>query len=349
MAGERKRVVYFDYLKALLVFFVVVGHALDPFVDNVGAKALFLTIYSFHMPLFIFLSGYFAKWNWKKCVAYFLIYIFVSAIYTAVQLISTSSTKISFMTVLNGFIYPQWTLWFLLAMPFWLLTTKLIKNVKIWHICLAVVLTLAIGFVPLKGTFLTYSRIFYFMPVFLFGRWCRQNKDKFLKAVEKLRRVDVKVVSAIMLALTLVLMLFVFKDLKHSFFYGSGRYKNPIDLVWRIVCLLIGGANSFAIMMLTPYRQEKMVGSWPVSLSKFGERTFAIYLFHTPLLMVFKTYLAVYFEANLFTILIAVLMVSYITIIISSSKPLAKVSDYMLNILDLKKKPKVEKTEEALK
>lgn len=65
--------------------------------------------------------------------------------------------------------------------------------------------------------------------------------------------------------------------------------------------------------------------------------------------MVFKTYLAVYFEANLFTILISVLMVSYITIIISSSKPLAKVSDYMLNILDLKKKPRVEKTEEALK
>ena len=245
MAGERKRVVYFDYLKALLVFFVVVGHALDPYVDNVGAKALFLTIYSFHMPLFIFLSGYFAKWNWKKCVAYFLIYIFVSAIYTAAKLISTSSSKISFMSVLNGFIYPQWTLWFLLAMPFWLLTTKLIKNVKVWHICLAVVLTLAIGFVPLKGTFLTYSRIFYFMPVFLFGRWCRQNKDKFLKAVEKLRRVDVKVVSAIMLAVTLVLMLFVFKDLKHSFFYGNGRYKNPIDLVWRIVCLLIGGGKQF--------------------------------------------------------------------------------------------------------
>ena len=58
-----KRIYKFDNLKAILIFLVVFGHFLE-LVE--GHKLLYLTIYSFHMPLFLFLSGYFARFDRKK-------------------------------------------------------------------------------------------------------------------------------------------------------------------------------------------------------------------------------------------------------------------------------------------
>ena len=52
----------FDGLKFLLIFLVVLGHL--TFKDyGVGVKSM---IYSFHMPVFVFLSGYFTSFSSDK-------------------------------------------------------------------------------------------------------------------------------------------------------------------------------------------------------------------------------------------------------------------------------------------
>lgn len=52
----------FDNYKTLLILLVVIGHFIEPCYDNnwllTGLKWL---IVSFHMPAFIFISGYFSK------------------------------------------------------------------------------------------------------------------------------------------------------------------------------------------------------------------------------------------------------------------------------------------------
>lgn len=50
----------FDYIKGILIFLVVLGHVVTyiPF-PHISDNYLFIFIYSFHMPLFIFISGYF--------------------------------------------------------------------------------------------------------------------------------------------------------------------------------------------------------------------------------------------------------------------------------------------------
>lgn len=51
-----------DGVKLLLIVLVVVGHCIEPTrYDNPVSGCLYSIIYSFHMPLFVFLSGYFAK------------------------------------------------------------------------------------------------------------------------------------------------------------------------------------------------------------------------------------------------------------------------------------------------
>lgn len=51
----------FDFIKGVLIFLVVWGHCIHFFVDgDYLLDPFYIWIYSFHMPLFIFVSGYFA-------------------------------------------------------------------------------------------------------------------------------------------------------------------------------------------------------------------------------------------------------------------------------------------------
>lgn len=64
--GEKKRIEYIDSLKFFAIFLVILGHVVqygihyknrDGYLDN----PVWSFIYSFHMPLFIFISGFFAS------------------------------------------------------------------------------------------------------------------------------------------------------------------------------------------------------------------------------------------------------------------------------------------------
>ena len=57
-----KRSQKWDILKLILIFLVVLGHGVDYFTrSSEFMKGLFLFIYSFHIPVFIFVSGVFSK------------------------------------------------------------------------------------------------------------------------------------------------------------------------------------------------------------------------------------------------------------------------------------------------
>ena len=62
-----KRSAYWDNIKAILIFLVVLGHFLLAMQKkSVLVEAVYWWIYSFHMPAFVFASGYFAKSFVKK-------------------------------------------------------------------------------------------------------------------------------------------------------------------------------------------------------------------------------------------------------------------------------------------
>ena len=65
---QKKRIESLDIFRGVLIFFVVFGHFLLPMKDREYglSTSLFLLIYSFHMPAFIFLSGYFYYESWKR-------------------------------------------------------------------------------------------------------------------------------------------------------------------------------------------------------------------------------------------------------------------------------------------
>jgi len=59
----KQRVLYLDISRSLAILLVVVGHLIQYNLTGENARVLFNFIYCFHMPLFMFLSGYVASLN----------------------------------------------------------------------------------------------------------------------------------------------------------------------------------------------------------------------------------------------------------------------------------------------
>lgn len=66
---EKQRDDQMDNIRAILIFCVVTGHVISNFGETTGTDAVYKIIFSFHMPAFLFVSGYFARYNPKKLFA----------------------------------------------------------------------------------------------------------------------------------------------------------------------------------------------------------------------------------------------------------------------------------------
>ncbi len=106
---------YLDNLKGLLIFLVILGHTIQGLICDYQSNLLFRMIYSFHMPLFFFISGYL---TWKKVpdsrllakrtkqlLLPFLVWAFISPLFYHL--------KFDWVYTKSVFLYPDNGLWFL--------------------------------------------------------------------------------------------------------------------------------------------------------------------------------------------------------------------------------------------
>ena len=122
-----KRIQKWDILKFVLIFLVVFGHVVDTYFDQSGwAKSLIVIIYSFHMPVFVFVSGLFSKKNiqlkrYDKIIGYLFMYFAVKIIIAFGRLIATGEMGFS---VLSEGGLP----WYMLAMFVFPLVAIAVRN-----------------------------------------------------------------------------------------------------------------------------------------------------------------------------------------------------------------------------
>lgn len=58
-----------DNLRCLLMMCVVLGHLLEICPSSPGSEFLYRILYVFHMPAFVFLTGYFARYDPRRIVS----------------------------------------------------------------------------------------------------------------------------------------------------------------------------------------------------------------------------------------------------------------------------------------
>ncbi|MDK0734441.1 acyltransferase family protein [Clostridium perfringens] len=276
-----------DNSKGLLIFLVVLGHSLE-FIrkDYEVARLLYVFIYEFHMPVFVFISGYLSK-NVEKgrrnAVRNFLTpFLLFNIIWNLITLAGPLFLRGKFTKLPNeqafSFFTPGWALWYIFAMFLWkILLPDLLKFKNIF------ILSIVAGiFVKLSGEFGSYmalSRTITFAPFFLAGYYSSEEK---LKRFRKFTRFNIinKVPSILILIIgVLIALIFVnYSNIADEFFWADRSYSNfNIEIFTGILLYIsvyiIGFAFVYVFINLMPENQT--------FLSKIGKNTLSVYFLHT--------------------------------------------------------------------
>lgn len=161
------RIALWDNLKFFLVTCVIIGHFADQFTDVSNIyDSIFLFIYSFHIPLFIFISGLmFKNKDITSKVIFFMSIGFAYKIVSAVVERLLGTIKVEFFLLWDGGLS-----WFMFALAAYIVILKIIeKQNKEYILVFSIVLACFVGYDPGIGDFLYLSRIIIFFPFFLSG------------------------------------------------------------------------------------------------------------------------------------------------------------------------------------
>lgn len=273
-----KRVEKWDLLKFFLIFTVVLGHIAEFYIyESQTMENLFLFIYTFHMPLFIFISGLFSKRTIKenrfdKIAGYLLVYLFIKLLFMLYNLVRY---KVFSLNLFNDGGLP----WFIFAMFVLPLITCAVKKVKAPIVLgVSLLISLVVGYIEPVGTVLSLSRIIVFFPFFYVG---------YITDLEKLTRLtDKKPVRFAGAAILVLLFIAAFGfgeywDYLRALFTGKNSYYTdaiaqhlPYAFLLRLSCYLISALACFSLIAVTPNHSRYRI------FATCGKRTISVYVFH---------------------------------------------------------------------
>ncbi|MER5945057.1 acyltransferase family protein [Streptomyces sp. NPDC001904] len=167
----KQRDAFFDNAKYLAIVFVAMGHSWEPLTDRSrAAEALYMVVYTFHMPAFIIISGYFSRsfdaspHRLKRLITGVAVpYVLFEIAYTFFKRTAGGDPDYP-ISLLD----PWYLTWFLVALFVWRLTTPIWKIVR-WPLPLAVVVAALASISPEVGDDLDLQRVLQFLPFFVLG------------------------------------------------------------------------------------------------------------------------------------------------------------------------------------
>lgn len=262
----------FDNIKFLLITLVVFGHFLE-LVGGQTAISLYRVIYLFHIPAFLFITGYFARFDPAKILYSFMLpYLLLQILYTLFQSFIISEKN----TVSLQFTRPYWLLWYLMTITFYYLLIPFLDTLdpkkQIMFVTASIILSILAGFDKQIGYFLSLSRFFVFFPFFLTGYYLSQNKVLEKKIHKKANSLIRLLLSAIGVVVSVIYILN--SSIRYQVLYGSYSYE-AMEYGPGVRFLLILFAFSWITLLvhIVPNKNWKY-------LSVIGKNTFPIFVLH---------------------------------------------------------------------
>jgi fucose 4-O-acetylase-like acetyltransferase len=164
-----QRSAYWDNLKGLLMLLVVFAHVIyqlqlsSPHIDRTVDY-----IYIFHMPAFVFISGYFGKSEKSHSLESIVKLIFLYFIFNSI---------VGFIYGFESLLVPMYSFWYLLALIVWRLTAHHIAKFKEINLILFAVALFA-GFYPSIDNTFSAARIIGFYPYYMLGYQLSTQKSE---------------------------------------------------------------------------------------------------------------------------------------------------------------------------
>ena len=163
----KNRQLFWDNFKGILIILVVFGHFISNYATNLPdslAAKIYVFIYSFHMPAFIFCSGYFSKSERSRSAVSLAKFLLCYFVFNTLMLLFTHfylGSAIRLMT-------PYLSYWYLISLITWRLLIGKLHSVK-GLFPISVLIALALGYNKDITELLALRRTLAFFPFFIAG------------------------------------------------------------------------------------------------------------------------------------------------------------------------------------
>ncbi|MGX0330597.1 acyltransferase family protein [Staphylococcus cohnii] len=273
MTQIKERDYFFDNARMILIFLVVFGHLLQPYTEESQyLSSLYLTIYSFHMPCFLFISGYFAKKagkagylekvSKKLLIPYFIFFGFFTFYYYFTG--KEDSVKFDPFD-------PVFVLWFLLTLFFFHVILVIVKDFKPYFVLpISIIISLFAGYSDDIDNYLSFSRTIMFFPIFYLGYLFTSEHTRLLRS-KKFMPIAVSI-------LLLFYIIYTLHPINADWLLGDSPYmslEGKQDLYSPIKRLLL-----YFIILITMFSFLNLVPEKERFFTYIGRRTMYVYLLH---------------------------------------------------------------------
>jgi len=259
------RTKYIDNLKGILICLVVWAHFIELILPH--GKWLYTAIYFFHMPAFIFCTGYFSSFNFKKILSGLVVpYIILQLVFIFFENLFFDAGRV------YQFYTPHWLLWYIFAVMVWRFLIPVFnrKNriTRIIIFALAVVIALVSGFWENAGYKYSLSRILVYTPFFLFGYYGRKE------GIEKIREIKwVKYLALVIFISFIIYIEFVAKNFHTKWLYSAYPFSQAgYNIGIRFQILLWGFLMTLSLFAIIPDKES--------FITKLGKNSGNIYYLH---------------------------------------------------------------------
>lgn len=260
-----------DGIKFILILLVVFGHMTHPEYNLDTYKY----IYAFHMPAFVFLSGFFSSrtvnvakiLEWTKKML--LIYVLAQSLLNGLSYLCGEDISVSRWICLT----PKFTLWYLISLIIWRLSFRFIfhKTNLILLFILSLVLASIAGCIPI-GQPLAFQRTLVFYPLYVLGYIFKEYK--LIDLLDNLHVLLCLVAFILCLQISYYLPIFI----------PEQPYADFSEIVVRVSQLLIGAIMALAIIRILriPFVEK---------FAHFGQYTLWVFIGHSFIIVIQNTLL----------------------------------------------------------
>ncbi|MFF0361210.1 acyltransferase family protein [Streptomyces fungicidicus] len=246
----KQRDAFFDNAKYLAIVLVAVGHSWEPLKgDSRVLEAAYSVVYSFHMPAFIIISGFFSRSfdmrpdRLRRLITGVVVpYIVFETAYPLFKRVVDNDPQQD-ISLLD----PWYLTWFLVALFIWRLTTPIWNAVR-HPLPLALGIAMLASVSPSIGDDLDLQRVLQFLPYFVLGL-CMKPEH-----FHMVRRRSVRILAVPVFAAALVFGWWAVPRMNTAWFYhrdaaqelGAPWWAGPVMVLAMFGCSLLLTACFFA-------------------------------------------------------------------------------------------------------
>ena len=275
----KERLYRIDNIRFLLIFFVLFGHFLEQVPE---ASGLYRVIYSFHMPAFIFVTGYFAVYDRKKIFSNLIWpYFLFQSLYLVFEANVTEPSKL----LEPQYMYPYWHLWYLLTIICMELMIPLFetkdRGKQIVILAISVAGALLAPFEPHLGYCMSSLRTISFLPFFLAGYYAGHGCGRLVLNERKKVRLLFVCGAGVLVS---VLVTCFHDSFTKEVFFAVFSYSADSYTPWIRLCVMFMAACWIGFLFLfIPNRKVRWI-------SEIGKNTYPVFVLHGFVLALVRKY-----------------------------------------------------------